>query len=106
MPRYSQTKSILMEFEANSRLSVTRYLPAPGEYASLSSAANSFRAKIKAEHLPIAVRMINKRLYLIHLDRVQISPVSCSTCINRGNSLCADCDDYKFWKENLDETLA
>jgi len=91
-------RGILREFENNKRLDTIHCIPAPREYASLNSAANSFRQRIKTEHLPIAVRIINKRIYLIHTDRVQARPVSCDVCVNRGKPICGECDWHRYWK--------
>lgn len=99
-------RGILREFENNNRLDTIRYIPAPGEYSSLNSAASSFRQRIKTEHLPIAVRTINKRIYLIHTDRVQARPVNCDVCINRGNLSVENAIGTDTGKERNDETLA
>lgn len=96
--KYTSVRGVLHEFENNKWLDTIRYIPTPGEYKSLNSAANSFRQRIKLENLPIAVRVINKRLYLIRTDRVQARPISCDVCANRGNSLCSECDDHKYWR--------
>lgn len=94
---YTNITGIIHEF-MNEQIDTIRYIPAPSDYKNLTSALASFRHHIKANNLPIAVRKIDNRMYLIRTDRVKALPICCNNCKHYISDVCIDCDDFKFWE--------